>query len=211
MHNIEAILNPVTRTLRDAGLIRRGILRRAVALPSFRVRFMCKAKPNDTRYLLLHVHHPMCRASRLLQNISIMSSAKIVEAPSVAPASYRTTPPPHHADNCFKSPWASAAADIPAPTGERGFVAMIKAGFTKKKQAELPGSAEIPEVQNATFRPGHEAASDEIVYTWLGHAANHLQLPTDGGKRFVVLTDPVFSNRWYVSWSVFDPLEWLAV
>ncbi|CAO1625550.1 unnamed protein product [Sympodiomycopsis kandeliae] len=96
----------------------------------------------------------------------------------------------------FVSPWPSNNI------GQNGFLSFFKARMTEWDEKPLPLKGKgLPNVKTATWTHDNQSPeSNQIVYTWLGHAACHLQipLPSQGGentKRLKVLTDPVFSYR----------------
>lgn len=154
--------------------------------------------------------HPSIPLARQTPALALATAAaamplprvRILAAPSVAPASYRAAPAPHHAGRAFRSPWPSAEADLPGLLGERGVLNLVRSRFgAPDVDPTLPGADAVPAVRDATFHPPPDAppaSPRDIVYTWLGHAANHIQLPTGRSNRLVVLTDPVFSHRWCV-------------
>lgn len=62
----------------------------------------------------------------------------------------------------------------------------------------LPKKGEgLPTVRTADWveKGGAESGKNALRYTWLGHAACHLQVPLGNENKMSILTDPVFSYR----------------
>ncbi|ETS63092.1 hypothetical protein PaG_02869 [Moesziomyces aphidis] len=136
----------------------------------------------------------------------------------VAPAFYKTTPPPHWSNvskplsdaapldvsrRKFKSPWPSA--DM------HGMLSFFRTRLFDWDEPPLPpkfaskaGGAILPPVHKPTWTPAASADSaDSIVYTWLGHAICHLQIPIGNGRVVTILCDPVLSQR-------VSPFQWIG-
>ncbi|GAC92713.1 methyltransferase MppJ [Pseudozyma hubeiensis SY62] len=137
----------------------------------------------------------------------------------IAPAYYKTSPPPHWSNvskssstaatldvsrRKFKSPWPSAS-----PHGILGF---LRARLFDWDEVPLPpkiassaGSAILPPVNKPTWTAVSAVGPEEesITFTWLGHAICHLQIPIGNGKIVTILCDPVLSRR-------VSPVQWFG-
>ena len=174
----------------------------------------------------------MCFAPSLSRSASRMSSTSSITASAsawsfskpeaksaVAPAFYQTTPPPHWinvnkpaSDSApldiskrkFKSPWPSASS--------HGILPFLRARLFDWDEVPLPpktaasaGDATLPPVHKPTWSPSDNLAAkdDSIVFTWLGHAICHLQIPIGNGNKVTILCDPVLSRR-------VSPVQWFG-
>jgi N-acyl-phosphatidylethanolamine-hydrolysing phospholipase D len=151
---------------------------------------------------------------------SIMASRFQIKSPPhplVPPAFYTSKqPPPHHTANGFVSPWASA--------GKNGFLKFIRARIFDWQESPLPDAGALPAVRPCSWLPQGSTAEnvkDQILFSWLGHAACHWSIPVPASstsdslqsssstsasaseKPIVILTDPVFSKRC-------SPFQWLG-
>lgn len=135
------------------------------------------------------------------------------------PSFYQTTPPPHWSNvskpsgesapldvsrRKFKSPWPSAQS--------HGFLGFLRARLFDWDEVPLPpkvapsaGSAILPPVHKPTWTAADASASSDesVIFTWLGHAICHLQIPIGNGKKATILCDPVLSRR-------VSPVQWFG-
>lgn len=149
------------------------------------------------------------------------SVSKPEQKSGVAPAFYQTLPPPHWSNvpkpsdasaaldvsrRKFQSPWPSASA--------HGLLGFLRARLFDWDEVPLPpktassaGGAILPPVNKPTWTASDTDTlgldEESIIFTWLGHAICHLQIPIGNGRKITVLCDPVLSRR-------VSPVQWFG-
>ncbi|KAI8810004.1 beta-lactamase superfamily domain-containing protein [Cladochytrium replicatum] len=121
-------------------------------------------------------------------------STKVI---SVAPQFYRTSPPPHWPSNGspkYRNPWPSSKIN--------GLLSFFKTRLFDWEEPPLPpkvttskNAAVLPKVNKPDWGSSLDKNNTDIVFTWLAHAAVHLQVPLADGTSVTVLCDPVLSRR----------------
>lgn len=155
----------------------------------------------------------LCTTRRRTMSSQTLRASQPRADTSVQPQFYRTTPPPHWtnvsstgdiSNRKFKSPWPSAEA--------HGFFSFLKARLFDWNEVPLPpkissqpGGAALPPVNQPTWTASSGAQSSDkgVVFTWLGHAICHLQIPVGNGSTMTILCDPVLSQR-------VSPVQWIG-